>query len=186
MSEPTTNDLERLFEQQRASLRQAVLLRLDRRVAARVDVSDVLQETFLEALRRWPNYQQTATLPPELWLRWLAREQVLQLHRRHLLTEQRSVQREVGTLPEASSVILARGLIQTIPSPSAQVALGEMVEKLRRALGDLEDDERDLILWRHFEQLTNRESALLLGITEAAAGKRYIRALERLRARMQD
>lgn len=177
-----TDDLTTLFERHRAALRRAVELRLDRRVRARLDISDVVQETFLEALRRWPEYQrQDAPMPADLWLHWLARERVLHLHRMHLGAEQRAVGREVPPLPEASSVVLARGLAGAGPSPSHEAALGELVERLRQALGRLNDDDRDLILWRHFEQLSNREVAVLLGITEAAAGKRYVRALERLR-----
>ncbi len=178
-------DLESLFAEQREGLRRAVQLRLDRRLAARLDVSDVLQETFLEALRRWPAYREAPAMPPALWLHWLTREQVLRLHRKHLLAGQRAVGREVPALPEGSSTLLARSLAQGGPSPSAEVVVAELVERLRRALGELDDDERDLILWRHFEQLTNRETALLLGISEAAAGKRYIRALERLRGLLE-
>jgi len=173
-------DLEALFEQQRPALYRAVQLRLDRRLAARLDVSDVLQETYLEALRRWPTYRETQPVPPALWLYGLARERVLQLHRMHLLAEQRAVGREVPALPEASSVLLAQGL-----APSAQVAAAEVAEKVRVALGRLDDDERDLILWRHVEQLTSREAAVLLGVSEAAAAKRYIRALERLRGLLE-
>jgi RNA polymerase sigma-70 factor (ECF subfamily) len=185
MDDPVPDDLAILFDQQRDALRRAVRLRLDRRLLARLDVSDVIQETFLEALRRWSGYRDQADpLPPTLWLHWLAREQVLQLHRKHLMAEQRAVGREVPPLPEESSMILARGLAGTGPSPSTQAVAAELLEKLRVALGQLDDDERDLILWRHFEQLTSRDTAALLGITEAAAGKRYVRALERLRGLM--
>jgi DNA-directed RNA polymerase specialized sigma24 family protein len=48
-------------------------------------------------------------------------------------------------------------------------------------LGQIDSDERGLILWRHFEQLNARDMAQLLQISGAAAGKRYIRAVERLR-----
>jgi RNA polymerase sigma-70 factor (ECF subfamily) len=165
----------------RERLRKTIALRLDRRVLPRVDVSDVLQETLLEAARRFPDYWQRPVLPLELWLRWLAREQVLMTHRRHLLANCRSVGREVPELPAEASSVFVGALAGKAPSPSQAVAGAEAVEKLRLALGRLDDDERDLILWRHFEQLSNRETARLLGVSEAAAGKRYIRALERLR-----
>jgi RNA polymerase sigma-70 factor, ECF subfamily len=171
-----------LFAHHQAGLRQAIALRLDRRVAARADVSDVLQETYLEASRRLPGYLDRPAMAFGLWLRWLAREQVLMLHRKHLLAGRRAVGREAPHLPVDSSAAVVRGLLGRGPSPSQAVAAAEAAERLRRALAELDDDDRDLILWRHFEQLANREIAQLLGVAEAAAGKRYIRALERLRA----
>jgi RNA polymerase sigma-70 factor (ECF subfamily) len=173
--------LAELFARHREGLRHAIALRLDRRLAARVDVSDVVQETCLEASRRLTDYLRRPSLPFGLWLRWLARERVQMLHRRHLYADKRAVGREVPPLPTDSSAGLASGLLGHEPSPSQTVAAAEAVERLRQALGQLDDHECDLILWRHFEQLSNREIAQLLGITEAAAGKRYVRALERLR-----
>ena len=173
--------LAELFARYRDPLRQAVALRLDRRLAARVDVSDVLQDTYLEASRRLADYLARPALPFGLWLRWLTREQVLTAHRRHLLADRRAVGREAPPLPAAASSVFVGALLGKGPSPSQAVAAAEAAEKLRLALGQLDDDERDLILWRHFERLTNREVAQLLVISEAAAGKRYIRALERLR-----
>jgi RNA polymerase sigma-70 factor (ECF subfamily) len=167
-----------LFARHREQVRQAVALRLDRRLAARVDVSDVLQEMYLEAARRLPDYLRQRPLPFALWLHWLAREKVLGLHRQHLYADRRAVGREAAPLPADSSALLVRGLLGREPSPSQAAAAAE---RLRLALGWLDDDERDLVLWRHFEHLTNREIAGLLGITEAAAPKRYVRALERLR-----
>lgn len=161
-------------------LRRAVAWRLDRRLAPRLDVSDVVQETTIEAARRLSDYIQRPAMPFSLWLRWLAREKLLQLHRQHLHTDKRAVSRETPLLPVDSSAALVRGLLGREPSPSRAAAQAELAEALRRALGQLDDDERDLILWRHFEQLTNVEIAQLLGVTPAAAGKRYIRALERL------
>lgn len=173
--------LDALFAQHRDRLRRAVALRLDRRLAGRIDVSDVLQETYLEATRRLPQYLARPAMPFGLWLGWLAREQVLTAHRRHLLADKRAVSREIPPLPADASAQFARALAGPAPSPSQALAADELAERLRLALGQLEDDERDLLLWRHFEQLTNREIAQLLGITEAAANKRYIRALGRLR-----
>ncbi len=173
--------LAELFARQRDRLRQGIALRLDRRLAARVDVSDVLQETFLEAARRLPDYLARPALPFALWLRWLAREKVLAFHRQHLLAGKRALDRELRPLPADSSAQLVRGFLGPGPSPSQAAAAAELAERLRLALQQLDEDERDLILGRHFEQLTNREIAGLLGISEAAANKRYIRALERLR-----
>jgi RNA polymerase sigma-70 factor (ECF subfamily) len=176
-----TEALAQLFARYREPLHRAVAFRLDRRLLARVDVSDVLQETFLEVTRRLADYLREPPLPFGLWLRWLAHEKVLALHRQHLYADKRAVGREAPPLPVDSSACLVQGLLGRGPTPSQAASAAEAAERLRLALGQLDEDERDLILWRHFEQLANREIARLLGITEAAAGKRYIRALERLR-----
>lgn len=170
-----------LLARHEPALRRAIAWRIDRRLAARLDVSDVIQETALEASRRLPAYLNQPEMPFGLWLRWLAHEKLLQLHRVHLQTEMRAVQREIPQLPIDSSAAVVRGLLGREPSPSRAVANAELAETLRRSLGMLDEDERDLILWRHFEQLSNKDIAQLLGVTEATAGKRYIRALERLR-----
>jgi RNA polymerase sigma-70 factor (ECF subfamily) len=173
--------LEQLFARHREWLRQAIILRLDRRVTARVDASDVLQETYLEAARRMADYLKRPEMPFALWLRWLAREKVLAYHRQHLAADKHAVSRELPPLPVDSSAQFVGGMLGKGPTPSQALAAVELAERLRLALGQLDEDERDVILWRHFEQLANREVAQLLGISEAAANKRYIRALERLR-----
>lgn len=170
-----------LFARHREPLRRGIALRLDRRIAARLDVSDLLQETYLEAVRRLPAYLDRPTLPFDLWLRWIAREKVIAAHRRHLLADKRAVGREVGPLPLDSSAQFVDALAGRGPTPSQAMAAVEAAERLRMALEQLDDDEREIILWRHFEQLGNREIAQLLRISDAAANKRYIRALQRLR-----
>ncbi len=172
---------EELFRHHRSRLRRAVALRIDRRVAARFDASDVLQETYLEAFKRLPKYLEQQKMPFYLWLHWIAREKILGLHRRHLGAERRTVHQEMPLMPVDSSAALVSGIIGRRPSPSEELARMELAERLRQALGQLADDERDLILWRHFERLSARDTARLLQISEAAAGKRYVRAVERLR-----
>ena len=177
---------EELFKRHRVRLRRAIAMRIDRRVAARVDASDVLQETYLEAFNRLPKYLQQQGMPFYLWLHWIAREKVLGLHRRHLGAEKRTVQHEVPFMPVDSSAAFVSGIVGRGPSPSQELAKVELAEQLRVALGQLDQDERDLILWRHFEQLSARDMAQLLQVTEAAASKRYIRAVEHLRKLLLD
>jgi RNA polymerase sigma-70 factor (ECF subfamily) len=107
-------------------------------------------------------------------------------HRRHLDADKRAVGREISCLPADSSVQFARGILGKGSSPSRHMAGVELAERLRCALQQLEEDERDLILWRHFEQLSNQETAQLLRITDAAASKRYVRALETLRGLLEN
>ncbi len=173
---------EEIFRRHRDRLRRAIALRMDRRVAARVDASDVLQEAYLEAFRRLPTYLEQKPMPFYLWLCWIVREKVLALHRRHLGADKRAVTHEAPLLPADSSATFVSAVIAGHePSPSQALARAELAERLRLALGQLDADERDLILWRHFEQLSARDIAQLLQISEAAASKRYIRAVERLR-----
>jgi RNA polymerase sigma-70 factor (ECF subfamily) len=172
--------LDELFARHRDELRRAIARRLDRRVAARADASDVLQDTLLEAARRLPEALRRPDVPFHLWLRWLARDQVAAAHRRHLGAERRSAGREIEWLGAASSAVLGRALLGRGPSPSRAVADADLAGRVRQAMAALDDDERELIVWRHFEQVTIRDAALLLGIGEAAASKRYLRALERL------
>ncbi len=176
---------DRLFARYREPLRRAVALRLDRRVAARVDASDVVQETYVEAARRLPAYLEANEMPFDLWLRWLAREKVLAAHRQHLAADKRAVGRELGPLVDSSAQIV-RGLVGAGPTPSQALARIELAQCLKKALEELDEEERELIMWRHFEQLTSRETARLLGITDAAASKRYVRALERLRGLLEN
>lgn len=179
MSDDALSEGAQHLEPHRERLRRAVALRLDRRVAARLDVSDVVQEVMLDAVQRLQAGRRD-DMPMHLWLAWLAREKVIALHRAHLLADRRAVGHEAAPLPVESSACFVAALAPG-PSPSQAVQAAEAAERLRVALSLLDEGERDVILWRHFEQLTNKEIARLLGISEAAAGKRYVRALERLR-----
>ncbi len=137
----------------------------------------------MEAFRRLPKYLKQGEMPFYLWLHWIARENVLAMHRRHLgVAEKRTVIYEAPLLPADSSATLVSAVIAGHePSLSQALAKTELAECLRLALGQLDDDERDLILWRYFEQLSARDMAQLMQISEAAASKCYIRAVERLR-----
>jgi RNA polymerase sigma-70 factor, ECF subfamily len=172
---------EELFRRHRVRLKQVIRFRMDPRLAARADASDILQETYLEAFRRLPKYLETEKMPFYLWLRWIAREKVMAMYRRHLGAARRAIAHEVPLLPTESSAEFVRGVMHPGPTPSQNLAKAELAERLRMVLGQLDQEERDLILWRHFEKLSIRETAQMLQITEAAASKRYIRTLEKLR-----
>lgn len=166
-----------MVRDQTPRLRAAIARRLDPRVARRVSVSDLVQDTLLEAAKRG---ERPAGLPVGVWLLSLARDKLLQAHRAHL-ADKRDARRELPALPVAQSSAFVRAVRGTGDTPSQEAAQAEEADRLRRALAELDDDDRDVILGRHFEQLSNREVAFLLGITEAAAGKRYLRAVDRLR-----
>jgi RNA polymerase sigma-70 factor (ECF subfamily) len=164
----------------RDSLRTMVDLRMDRRLRSRVDPSDILQETFIEAARRLAE-QPASNMSPRLWLRFLARQQLLIAWRRHGGAKSRDVTREQA--PESPSVsgdALLQAIAQSATSPSQHLMHEEALLKLKAGLDELEEIDREVLVMRHFEQLSIQETAESLGITVAAASKRYYRALKRI------
>lgn len=178
-----------LLEENRPLLLRMFRIRLDRRIQARVDASDVVQEVFLEAGRRLPEYLRERPMPFPLWLRFLGVQRVAALHRFHLGAQARDARREAGlrrrALLESSTAALAERIAESGPSPSQEASRREIEARVRRALGALEEDDREVLALRHFEQLGNAEAAAVLGIEPAAAGKRYLRALRRLREALE-
>lgn len=178
-------ELTELFDRYRSRLRLMVHLRLDRRLQARVDSSDVLQEAFLEAAERYERYKQEPTMPLFLWLRFLVGQRLVLMHRRHLDVKGRAAGREVslfhGALPQANSESLAAQLLGKISSPSQIAMRSELQVRLQEALNSMDEIDREVLVLRHFEQLTNVEVAQVLGLQERAASKRYITALRRLK-----
>lgn len=170
-----------LFDRHRNRLRRLIGVRMDCRLAARLEASDIVQETYLEAVRRFPRYLENPEMTFYLWLRWIAREKIIQEYRRHIGAEKRALDREIPLISRDSSLELARRLASERTTPSQRFALSELADQLEIALEELDASDRDVIIWRSLEQLTVEETAQLLGITKAAASKRYVRALQRLR-----
>jgi RNA polymerase sigma-70 factor (ECF subfamily) len=179
-----------IFERHRDRLRRMVDIRLDRRLVARVDPSDVIQEAYLDVARRLDEYLRDPKLPLLLWLRFIVGERLLKLHRQHLGTQARDVAREISlyreALPEASSAALAAQLLGRHTSPTHAAVRAERMLRVQEALNNLDPIDREVLSLRHFEQLSRRETAQALGIEEAAAAKRYIRALKRLKDALAD
>jgi RNA polymerase sigma-70 factor (ECF subfamily) len=175
-----------LFERHRKRLRQMVELRMDPRLRGRVDAEDVLQDAFLDMMARVDSYVEGTDLPPFLWLRLVVGERLAICHRRHLGTKMRDAGQEVSLyrdpLPQASSAALASMLLGRLTSPSHAAIRAELVLQVQEALNALEPLDREVVALRHFEQLSRAETAQILGITEEAGAKRYIRALKRLKA----
>jgi RNA polymerase sigma-70 factor (ECF subfamily) len=175
-----------LLDRHRVSLRQLVKMRLDRAIARRVDASDVVQDVLLEASRRLDDYIKDARLPFHLWLRQLAKDRIIDMHRRHRGAQRRSVDREqactAANLPQGSTYDLAAQLCDPELTPAAANIRKELESRFAAAVEQLDEADRDVILMRHFEQLGNSEVAQALGISQPAAGMRYLRALRKLRA----
>jgi RNA polymerase sigma-70 factor (ECF subfamily) len=178
-----------LLARHRKRLRQMVACRLDRRLAARVDASDVVQEVLAQADRKLDRYLRERPLPFYPWLRQLAWEQLIVLHRRHVRAQRRSILLEepvVLRLPDESAAELADRLVDSTSNPSQQMLREELRLRLRQALLDLRENDREVLVLRHLEQLSVAETAHVLGISAGAVKVRHLRALDRLRARLDE
>jgi RNA polymerase sigma-70 factor (ECF subfamily) len=177
--------LNALFARHRERLRRMVEMRLDWRLQARIDASDVIQEAHLEVTTRLGEYLRAPRLPFFLWLRLVVGERLTKLHRQHLGAQMRAAGREVSlyreALPEASSAALAAQLLGKHTSPTQAAVRAERMLRLQEALNTLDPVDREVLSLRHFEELTRAETARVLGIEEPAAAKRYLRALKRLK-----
>lgn len=174
-----------LFNRYRDRLRRLVRLRLDRRMVGRIDASDVLQDAYLDMARRFGEFAAAPGVPFYLWLRGLAGQRLIDLHRHHLGAQMRDAGQEVslyrGALPSASSASLAQQLMAGLTSPTQAAVRAEMQVRLQEALNSMAAIDREIVVLRHFEELSNAEAATVLGLEPAAASKRYIRAIRRLK-----
>lgn len=179
-----------LMDRHRDALRKLVDHRMDRAIARRVDASDVVQDVLFEASSRLAKYLDQPTLPFHLWLRQLARDRLIDMHRRHRKAQRRSVDRERPLVSRAhsdqSSLDLIARLADAELTPAAASIRREMQLRFSEAIEELGEDDREILQMRHFEQLTNSEAALVLELSPAAAGMRHLRALRRLKVQLGD
>ena len=200
-SQPDTDELLRAAEQgdgsarqrrlarHRSRLRQMVAVHLDRRLAARIDPSDVVQETLMDAALNLPDYLRDRPLPFYPWLRQLARQRLDRLHRDHIRRHRRSVVREEGhglLLPDPSADALANLLRASGTSPSRQLIRDEMSRRIQDAMNRLSPNDRELLVMRHLEAMSAAEIGAVLGIGAGAVRTRHVRALARLRSLLDD
>ena len=180
--------LAELFERHRGRLEQMVRLRLDRRLQGRLDPADVLQEAYLDVARRFPEYAADPALPFFLWLRLLTGQRLVDLHRQHLGTKMRNAGLEVslyrGDFPRASSASLAELLLGRLTTASQAAIRAETQLRVQEALNGMAPIDREVLILRHFEMLSNEETARVLGLKPSAASNRHLRALRRLKESM--
>lgn len=178
-----------LMDRHRESLRHLVRMRLDQKIQRRVDVSDVVQDVLVEANRRLHDYIANPVMPFRLWLRQIAKDRIIDAHRRHRGSARRSVDREQMLVPagyDKSSVQLGALLHDEQLTPAAIALQKEMAKRVEQAIAKLDERDSEIIVMRHYEYLTNQEVAQALELTEPAASMRYLRALRRLKAVLQD
>ena len=176
--------LAEVFSAYRERLKRIVRFRLDYRLARRVSDSDVLQDTYIAAAKRLEHFSQHPEMSPFLWLRLLIGQQLIDVHRHHLQAEMRDVRKEVSLQQSQpsphTSLAIAAKLVGQLTAVSELVARAERIQRLEATLNGMDPTDREVIALRHFEELSNLETAGVLNIEPAAASKRYIRAMAKL------
>jgi RNA polymerase sigma-70 factor (ECF subfamily) len=174
-----------LLDRHRAAIRRLIDQRMDKLVQRRVDASDIVQDVLVEANRRLGDYLQNPTMPFRLWLRHMARDRLIDAHRRHRVASTRSVDREVPLVTaddgDRSGVDMAGQIADRELTPAAAATWHELERRFASAVEELDEQDRQIVLLRHFEHLSTAEAADVLGLTKPAAGMRYLRAMRRLR-----
>ena len=179
-----------LLERHRAAIRRMIDQRLDRVVRKRVDASDIVQDVLVEANRRLGDYLNNPTMPFQLWLRHMARDRVIDAHRRHRVAGTRSLDKEESldspVDADHSQTNLAQKIADTELTPAAVATWHELEHRFANAVEKLDEIDRQIVLLRHFEHLSTGDVAEVLGLTKPAAGMRYMRAMRRLRVLLAD
>ncbi|QEF96499.1 RNA polymerase sigma factor CnrH [Stieleria maiorica] len=185
-----TEAVNRLLEKHRAPIRRLVELRLDRKVQRRVDVSDVVQDVMIEASGRLDKYLSDPAMAFHLWLRQIAWDRIIDTYRRHRVSAKRNMDREQPMTspagPDQSSMELAVQLCDPGLTPAAAATQREIAGKVEQAIERMNEQDREIILMRHYEHLSNLEVAEVLGVNPPAASMRYLRAVRRLREMLQE
>lgn len=169
-----------LFERYRERLARMVTYRLDPRLVGRIDAEDVLQDSFMEAGKRLQAFRDDHK-PFLVWIRLITLQTMIDLHRKHLGAKMRNAGREVGA---PASGTMSGFFVGHITSPSGALMREELRQKIEAALAAMDEIDREVLMLRHFEELSNKEAAEVLGIQENAASNRYVRALGRLKGHL--
>ncbi len=179
-----------LMDRHRNTIRRLVQMRLDRKIQRRVDVSDIVQDVLIEANRRLKDYMANPVLSFRVWLRQIARDRIIDAHRRHRVSAKRSVDREQALAPPAgldeSTYDLAAHLCDPELTPAAEATQRELARRVEESLAELPEQDCEIIVMRHYEKLSNQETAQALDLSEPAASMRYLRAVRRLREMLAD
>jgi RNA polymerase sigma-70 factor, ECF subfamily len=179
------NAINGLLARHRAAIRRMIDQRMDRVVQRRVDASDIVQDVLIEANRRIGDYLANPTMPFQVWLRHMARDRLIDAHRRHRVASNRSLDREVSLAvpdgPDRSQADLVGQIADRELTPAAAATWHELERRFADAVELLDEDDRRIVLLRHFEHLSTADAAAVLGLSKPAAGMRYLRAMRRLR-----
>lgn len=181
---------DQLLDRHRDALRRMIDMRMDKVIQRRVDASDIVQDVMIEANRRLTDYLANPVMPFHLWLRSMAHDRLIDAHRRHRDAARRSIDREqplvAAKFLDQSTMDLGVNLADKEMTPAAAATWHELQRRFQNAIDTLEDQDREVILMRHFEHLGNSDVAAALGLSEPAAGMRYMRAMRKLREKLQE
>lgn len=172
--------LAELWESHSNRLARMVQVRMDPRLHGRLEVDDILQEAFLDARQRLHHYLKDSSQSFYIWLRLVVAQTLVDVHRRHLGARMRDIRREAKS-PAASTASLAFSLVAHMTSPSHAAMRSELAVQLKDALDSMDEMDREILVLRHFEELTNNEVSELLGLKKSTTSNRYVRALARLK-----
>ncbi|MEI8378703.1 MAG: sigma-70 family RNA polymerase sigma factor [Planctomycetota bacterium] len=174
-----------LFSLYRPRLWRLVAFRLHPQLQGRIDADDVLQDAWMRAIDRIDSFLKDAVASPFLWFRTIVSQTLVDLHRFHMGAQKRSAAREFsidrGWSNESTSSAMSFHLQHPSKSPSSTLGRVEQARQLESALQGMSENDREVLALRHFEELSNTETARVLNMTEQAASARYIRALARLK-----
>jgi RNA polymerase sigma-70 factor, ECF subfamily len=183
--EGESDAVDALLDRHRAAVRRLIEMRMDRALQRRVDASDIVQDVLIDANRRLDEYLANPVMPFHLWLRQMAKDRLIDAHRRHRVAARRSLDREQPLASivndDESAIDLAGQLADGQLTPAAAATLRELQYRFALACDELDPQDQEIVLMRHFEQLTNSEVAVALGLTPQAASMRHLRAMQRLR-----
>jgi RNA polymerase sigma-70 factor (ECF subfamily) len=182
--EGDSSAVNQLLDRHRGAIRQMIDLRMDQMIKRRVDASDIVQEVMIEANRRLAEFLKNPVMPFHLWLRQMAKDRLIDAHRRHRGAGRRSLDREqplVTVAGSESSVDLIAQIRDSELTPAAAATWRELQSRFQQACEQLDDLDQEIVLLRHFEHLSNSEAAAVLQLSPQAASMRYLRAMRRLR-----
>ena len=174
----------KLLDRHREAVRRMIDLRMDPVLKRRVDASDLVQDVLIQANRRLDSFLENPIMPFHLWLRQMAKDRLIDAHRRHRRAARRTMDREQPLAIAAnneSSIDLLTQLQDQEMTPATAATWNELQRRFHTACDKLDPTEQEIVLMRHFEQLTNGEAATALEISPQAASMRYLRAMRRLR-----
>ncbi|MEM7557799.1 MAG: sigma-70 family RNA polymerase sigma factor [Planctomycetota bacterium] len=179
-----------LIDLYRGRIKNMVSLRMDRRLLSRLDASDILQEATIEASNRMDDYFASSnSMDFFLWLRWIANDKLIDAQRFHLGAQKRNIGMELSLdarpLAEATSYALAEHLLGRLDHPSEAIRMAETRLALENAINSLDGVDREVLVLRHFEGLSNKETSEILGLKKSGASKRYVNALSALKELLQ-
>ena len=182
--------VDRVLARHRAAVRRMIQLRMDPALGRRLDASDIVQDVLVDAHRRLRKYLQHPVIPFHLWLRQIAKDRLVDAHRRHRVAARRSLDREqpldVRLPRDESTRNLTMQLCDRQLTPAAAATWRELKRRFEQACRSLEPQDQEIVIMRHFEELSNSDTALALGLSPQAASMRYLRAIRRLRTRLAD